>query len=224
MTVQQFPIYVAHSPKMRERREFMESQFERHQIKEFEFVTDFELPEIKSRRLREIKLNRKLKNILRGKFFAINDGEFSLFLKHLEIYRRIIKHNQPFALVLEDDAVFSEDFNLQFRRAIEVLPQAFDFLFLNEEIYLPDTPRRKLSDFNDFLQQATFGKTSVSFVISKNACEKALESAFPISLPIDHYHNFIIQKYNLKTFWVKEGFVKNGSLKGLFKSGLDNKK
>ena len=64
-------------------------------------------------------------------------GEIGCFISHLRIYETIIKANIPYALIMEDDAIFSKYFIVKFLSILRQLPSTIDILFIGGR-FTPD--------------------------------------------------------------------------------------
>lgn len=100
-----FKVYYINLDKSLERRNFMENQF----IKLKTPITRF--PGIYGKDLEKtiLKSNKKKHKIL-AHYPLPNDGEVGLTLTYLDLWKKIAKQNESFALILEDDALLSDSF------------------------------------------------------------------------------------------------------------------
>ena len=57
-------------------------------------------------------------------------GERGVFISHLRIYQNIIEHNIPFALIMEDDAIFCKDFYTRCLNVLCDIPNTTDILYI----------------------------------------------------------------------------------------------
>ena len=74
--------------------------------------------------------NELEKEIDMYKTFKIKPGEKGCFISHLRIYEKIINENIDYALIIEDDAIFCENFNVKFQLFINELPADFDIAYI----------------------------------------------------------------------------------------------
>lgn len=61
---------------------------------------------------------------------TLTAGEFGVYCSHREIWYKMVQENIPYALILEDDSVFSANFREQFLNTISTLPSYWDFVYL----------------------------------------------------------------------------------------------
>jgi GR25 family glycosyltransferase involved in LPS biosynthesis len=55
--------------------------------------------------------------------------ERGCFLSHLRIYKMMVDHNTPSAMIFEDDAQFSDQFEKKMKRLLEFLPKNWELVY-----------------------------------------------------------------------------------------------
>jgi GR25 family glycosyltransferase involved in LPS biosynthesis len=63
-------------------------------------------------------------------------GEEGVRLSHIELLNKSIKNNEKSLFIFEDDVEFSESFNEDLHRALNVVPDNFDMLYLGASHHL----------------------------------------------------------------------------------------
>ena len=63
-------------------------------------------------------------------FKSLMPGERGVFISHLRIYKDIIDKNIPYALIMEDDAVFCNDFIMKYEQVMKDAPSDMNILFV----------------------------------------------------------------------------------------------
>ncbi len=119
-----------------------------------------------------------------------NKNEIGCFLSHIKTYETFLKSDAEFALVLEDDMVFQEDFPSIVTHIINSNAK-WDFVKFNTA-----KPRRKLDisvhDFsignNKYAMTANlFPRTkSGAYLINRKAAKSILSNAMPMTVTFDH--------------------------------------
>lgn len=65
----------------------------------------------------------------------LNNGEIGCFQSHVDIYKLAKKEGWDKVLILEDDALFSPDFNNRFEKTYPNVPDDWDMLYLGQWNY-----------------------------------------------------------------------------------------
>jgi glycosyl transferase family 25 len=155
-----------------------------------------------------------------NRFVKITNSEISLFLKHIEIYRKIVD-DTGITLVFEDDAVFVDNFKYLLNDYLINLPENFDVIFACES--------SNLHIFGNVINKYYYSyncSRGTGFYIINNKCIRKIldkfeqDSVNKISYAIDWYFNKIIPELNLSVYWTEPTIVYQGSETGLFKSSL----
>jgi glycosyl transferase family 25 len=115
-------------------------------------------------------------------------GEIGCALSHLKIYRKIVEDNIDIALILEDDAVLSNNINTALKDI-----EAFDeksykpalFLLTKVEKYISSFPKR-LEYIN--LYRFHKGWFKAGYVINLKGEEILLKRLYPMNGVADHWH------------------------------------
>ena len=101
-----FPVYVINLPRAKQRRADILSRLQTANVK-FEFVDA-----VDGENLDMNSINHRLQN------HNLTAGEIGCFLSHYSLYQRIADEKIPFALILEDDTAWDNDF---FATALQVV-------------------------------------------------------------------------------------------------------
>jgi len=158
-------------------------------------------------------------------FVNLHDSEISLFLHHIECYKKIIENDTiDFALIFEDDALFNSSFYETLKKYMIHLPNDWDMLFIGDgaNLHVPDNILKICKNCNIFRGYSS--RCSDSYLISKKCALKFMNiinnKNFSCNLPIDHWFNFIMKAENLKVLWAEPTIVTQGTENGIFKSSL----
>jgi GR25 family glycosyltransferase involved in LPS biosynthesis len=129
-------------------------------------------------------------------------GEKGCFISHIRIFKDIIKHNIPFAIVFEDDIILCEDFKNKLEIIINEMPQNTQILYfggrLNPDFRMEEHTCTKITenivahnkinwiyrDWNNH-DRCTFG-----YIISNTLAKtfiKYFENNVDINVPLDHW-------------------------------------
>lgn len=140
-------------------------------------------------------------------------GELSVSISHLNVYKRILKENLNYSLILEDDAILCENFidyiNLLFEEVDD-----YDFIFLSSCCNLNTT-----KNTNKFLYESNLSRCATGYIVSNKKLKEVLEISPTISTPIDAHLNHIKPLINLKFAWSEPTIITQGS-EGVYQSNL----
>lgn len=195
-------IFVPHWSPLTQRKKHIESLFQRYKIDAYEFITDYDAESIDPKLIDEKFDSLKVKL-----------GEISLFLKHIQICKTIIKYNLPRAIAFEDDVSFVFDPNqidfwsvydsiigkLLNNLAQEGKPQP-DFIFMGDGCKLHAPVSTTGTGSFQFVPTKQ-SRCTDSFVISQNGAKALVkfyenystfnQNSTKIDKPIDHFMNFV---------------------------------
>lgn len=156
---------------------------------------------------------------------SVDNTNIAISLSHFYCYKEII-NNYDYALILEDDAIFNNVFSRALRFYMQHLPSDWDMLFLGDGcgMHIPKNILQKNKNCHIFRNNRS--RCTDSYLVSKKCAEKInaeIESdGFMCNLPIDHWLNIVINKYNLKVFWAEPTIVTQGSQQQLYYSSNGN--
>lgn len=160
------------------------------------------------------------------KFTKISDSEISLFLHHLECYKKIVEYNYDYALILEDDAIFLDKFYIKLQQYIYDMPNDWSMLYLGEGNFT--IPKEVFNKFkglvNIFRKPDNLTKYTECYIIKNTTCKKFIEQFNnenePINMAIDHYLNKFIHTNSLKAFIGEPQLACQGSINNKFYSSI----
>lgn len=184
-------IYVINLPRSTKRRKMIESNLNKLGL-------DFEIFEaVDGRALPKDKLNNYFdKDFLKNKPDYYSPGVAGCTLSHFELYKKITKEKVESALILEDDAIISDDLP-------EILPQLENQLRRDEIImlYYQAFCQMKISfssivpalnkKYNLYQVNELYGLGStVCYMISYEAAKRLAEGLYPLSTAADDWPKF----------------------------------
>jgi len=216
-------IYICHYSPLKERHTHMIEQCKKYNLEEkLDFITEHDREKISKENLQLFNIN-KLKLC-----------EISLFLKHIQSMKEILKDKNPYGIIMEDDVIFKENFVNNFDKIMKIIPNKFDILytgffpFLNEYInktgieHPTKTSLNKVGEFYCMNNISVFpwtgnNKGTDFYIISKEGCAKFLvfieqckKNNIQIELPIDHcMGQFFYKKGNV--YWTNNEITLHGS-------------
>ena len=118
--------------------------------------------------------------------------EISLFMKHITAMKKIIKSEQPYGIIMEDDVIFKDNFLDNFNHIMRTVPNDFDVLYVGFFQYMAHFKRRNIrshpipihaesiGSFKNMTNTIVFpwtynNKGTDFYIISKKCCSMFLE-------------------------------------------------
>jgi GR25 family glycosyltransferase involved in LPS biosynthesis len=145
-------------------------------------------------------------------------------MKHRECYNRIAESTEDYNLILEDDAVFGDDFDKNLAEYLSQLPEDFDMFFISHGC----GTHMKYNNKNNVMRRniySRFGCTrGMDAYFVSNNCAKKLNQYFKenpmINEPADGLINTVARKLGLVVYWGEPTIVHQGSETSMFNSSL----
>jgi GR25 family glycosyltransferase involved in LPS biosynthesis len=117
-------IFIVHYKKLTDRRRVIENSLNGYNITNYEF--------------REKYQREYLTDEIKNKYFVFNNlsplnnlssAQICITIEHIEIFREIIENNyKGWCLILEDDALFSNNFVTKLNKLLENVPHDAEYL------------------------------------------------------------------------------------------------
>jgi hypothetical protein len=131
-------------------------------------------------------------------------------LEHVRIYREIQTNNSDYHLILEDDAVLSDNFKQKLFNTIENLPNDWDVVYVSSGC--ENRPVIRSLDGSNFAKIETKTSwTANGYLVKKETAKKFIDNIRPMILPIDFELNFLQNYLNMNVYWLVEPIVFEGS-------------
>lgn len=173
--------YIVHYEPLTERKRYLDEVLN-DISNNFEYIisnkeTDGEI-------LRNIDEHYKYDERILTKKIQVN--ELSVSVSHLKIYNDILEKKYNLCLILEDDAIITDDFKT---KMIEILKEDighYDFIFLSSCCGI------KIEKQNEFNIQTCYASKCVSgYLVNSKKLKDVLTYSKPISTNIDNHLNII---------------------------------
>tara|TARA_Y100000768_G_C23886703_1_gene637982 strand:- start:317 stop:1057 length:741 start_codon:yes stop_codon:yes gene_type:complete len=183
-----FKVYIINLKQSKERRESILREVSKQNIKNFQLIEAVDGNELNNKELDLYTFkNKKNYNPWSPK---LTYSQIGCALSHIKIYKDFIKSNYEYALILEDDAIFLDNFstnlqkfilsNLKFKKQILLLSELKEFL---------KTPIDNIEKYE--VVNVTNAFFTHSYFINKEAARSLIEFNFPIKTWAD---NFVLFK------------------------------
>ena len=136
----------------------------------------------------------------------LTKGEISVSISHFDVYKKILEDkNINNALIIEDDALFTENFLENLQEIFNELSDEYDMCFISECCNLHTN---KIDGKLTYLSKTS--RCTSGYIVNKK-CLKLIVNTIPFQYPIDWHLNYINEKLNLKYFWSEPCIILQGS-------------
>jgi len=210
-------IYIVHAKKGYEFHEARIKKLFTDLGLQFEFVTDGDpscfTPEL---------LNKYFSEDIRD---VLADGILSCTLNHILSYEKLVKNNNRYALIFENDPFFIGDFISKIEKvAGEANSLQPGFMISLENTQL-EFPSFKTIKKNKVLYPATHGRCAGAYMMDLQAAKNILKDleTNKCRQVIDWWHNDLIDRGVVKMYWAHPPLTEQGSHNGLLSGGISTK-
>ena len=113
---EKFKIYVVNLKKDKDRRKNIINEIEKQNIKDYEIIDAINGNELNDKELNNASY--KDKNLINPWNIKMSPSQVGCALSHIKIYKKFIETEYNLALILEDDAVFVQNFSEEIKKLI----------------------------------------------------------------------------------------------------------
>ena len=208
-------IFVVHYHKLKERKNNIINQLNNNNL-QAEFVEQYD-----RETLNEVDKNIFTKNV--------NPGNMAITLSHLYCYKEI-SEKYDYGLILEDDAIFDNNFHLNIIKYMKQLPDDWDMLFLDNccNLHIPNTNSRT-NIYKKGLYPTYWGgkgatKGTGCYLISKKCASKITynienyyyTSIIKINDQVDFWLNYVFRRNKFSIYWAEPTISSQGTQNGMY--------
>lgn len=186
-------IYICHWKKLKERKNNILELLEEQNLKNFTFIENYDKDTWDIFELKK-KFPYAFQKTPSGRF--LNEPEISLLLKHYYIMQELVSSDSSYALVLEDDAVFCDNFLINLKQYFNQLPKNWDLVWVGTCCNLHS---KYVEGKNIYFEKSS--RCTHAYLISKECASKILNNRHKITEAIDYCFNFFIQDLSLNNYW-----------------------
>lgn len=164
-----------------ERKDFMESQLSNLQIPFLRFlaVNGKKLPKNIS------QINPEDFSKCHGR--EVRPGEIGCYLSHIGALNKFLESDAKFALILEDDALISEEANNLISKVIDEYQDGdWDFLKLQSRRKTKNIKIRKIDNKYSFAICFTRSTGATAYIVNRFGAKQMVDKLLPIETPYDH--------------------------------------
>jgi glycosyl transferase family 25 len=211
-------VFVIHYKKLMKRKHCIIRQFNTYNIKNYEFI------EIDRDELTNEHMN-KFEGIPRS-----NKAGMAISLSHYYAYKEIAEKYDN-ALILEDDAIFSDNFMESLSKYLTELPEDYDMLFIGDgcKFHIQNhmlVPGKYI--YERGVHKTSWGgggatRCCDSYIVSKKCAKKMNECVSNLNnkineCAIDWWLNNNAKYNEFKVYWAEPTIVTQGSQNGLYET------
>ena len=187
--IEEFKIYVVNLKRDNARRKNIINEIEKQNIKNYEIIDAIDGNELSEQELNN--LSYKDKNLINPWNIKMSPSQVGCALSHIKIYKKFIKTDYNYALILEDDAVFIQSFNEDLKKLIlKNITDKKQILLLSELKEFFSKPIDKNNSYE--IVNVTNAFFTHSYIINKEAAKSIIKFNYPIKTIADNFVFFKI--------------------------------
>lgn len=226
-------IYIVHYTKLKDRYNHISNFFDSCKIP-YEFILDNDqedlTPEIldqyyKPNKEEYEKRISTLWDVNIHKFRYLNKAEISCTIKHITAIQKIATECTNYGLILEDDAIFYDNFNKRFNECLKQTPDDWDSIFLGDgcgdNFKSSKLLNSKKVNENIYLMPHPATNCAEAYLLKPSIASKIVNSIIPFQNVSDWEIAYQLYLHDAKTYWWNPSLVTQGSRNGKFESTLD---
>lgn len=197
-------IYVCHYTKLIERVPILNNELSKYSL-EVDWVTEYDKEDINIEDIKSKMINIDKPLGLGGihEHRNLRLSELSLILKHNYAFEDIVKNNYKYALILEDDVVFSDDFINRFNYQMSDFDTDFDLIWIGTCCDL------KASNVisGKYLYNHPGSRCTHAYIISNKCAIKMIEFLKINNYPMDFAFNRAIMELGFNNYWMEPALI-----------------
>lgn len=186
---EKFKIYVVNLKKDKDRKKNIINEIEKQNIKDYQIIDA-----INGNELNDMDLNNasyKDKNLINPWNIRMSPSQVGCALSHIKIYKKFIETEYNLALILEDDAVFVQNFTEELKKLIiKNIKYKKQILLLSELKEFFSKPIDKNNSHE--IVNVTNAFFTHSYVINKEAAKSLIKFNYPVKTIADNFVFFKI--------------------------------
>lgn len=186
---EKFKIYVVNLKKDKDRRKNIINEIEKQNIKDYEIIDAINGNELNDKELNNASY--KDKNLINPWNIKMSPSQVGCALSHIKIYKKFIETEYNLALILEDDAVFVQNFSEEIKKLIiKNIKYKKQILLLSELKEFFSKPMDKNNSHE--IVNVTNAFFTHSYIINKEAAKSLIEFNYPVKTIADNFVFFKI--------------------------------
>lgn len=215
MNLHELPFYVCHCKKLEERKVLMESELEKIGVTNATWILDYDGDELEDNYEQEIldtslwdeRMNLPTYSSA-PPFRVLAKPVASLVMKHREAYRKFLETDSDYALISEDDSIFSDNFVDDFNKIMKELPEGADIVHICGGC-CGQMPFGAKED--KYFYKKNESRGTGLYLVSRKAAELIEYGLEKFCGPIDFEINYFILMERLNSYWLHPLLAEQGS-------------
>ena len=221
--------YILHCKTLTERLNFIQNQLDKHNFSNVEWFTKYDANELTEEDLKNfyagVRPEVYMSKVVSGGWNPIgieprklSPAEISLTIKWGKLLQKNGTGDDPYVLVLEDDAILCNNFTEHFDRYLNQTPLNWEVIYLGDgaNLHAPNVQPEKLA----YRMQHPASRCTDSVLITKKGAEKISKNYFPFDHVVDWEIGYQQKAENVIVYWWEPTLVTQASQNGIFKSTL----
>ena len=201
-----FEINIVHYKELKERKQKLENELEKHNIK-YSFIDNFDRKSLTKEELSKFTDD-------------INNAYKANFLTHIKCFQNLLLSNNEYILIMEDDSLPKKNFYKKINKYLDELPKDFDLFYVSEgksNFRIPINKRRPFQNiYKKENTQTIWGghgatKFADGYFISRKCAQNLVNEFniedYKIDTSIDWWKNEMIEKHKLTVFWAEPPLI-----------------
>lgn len=220
--------YILHYSKLNDRRKRLESELSKYNI-QADWILDFDQEYLTESMINESydkskeSYNKKINptyGLRTTPHRLLNIAEISCTFKHREAIKRISIECDNYGLILEDDVVFCNDFDIHFNTFMKSTPDDWDAIFMGScaNLHVPSSILKNSQTAYRIAHPSSRGGDS--YLLKRDLAQKITESMKTFVTISDWELSYQLYLHDAKTYWWEPSLIAQGSECGLYKSTL----
>jgi len=187
--LEEFKVYIVNLKHSTERRRNILIELEKQNIKKFQIVDAIDGKKLQDKDLKNFTCNSDKEYNSLGQKLTLS--QIGCALSHIKIYEDFIKCDESYALILEDDATFLDNFsdslqkliikNFKYKKQVFLLSELKEFV---------KKPIDKIDNYE--IVKVTNAFFTHAYLINKEAAKTIMKFNFPIKTVADNFVYFKI--------------------------------
>lgn len=226
-------IYIIHYTKLTERYNKISKFLDACKVP-YEFITEYDKENLTDEIIEkfysknENEFNTKIRSLWDNdihKYRILNLSEISCAIKHISAIKKISEECKNYGMIIEDDVVFHNNFNLDYFKCMENTPEEWESIFFGEgcgERFQEEiiSQNKRIND-NVFLIKPPASNCAEAYLLKTETASK-ISKNIPCHIAFDWEIAYQLHILNSPTYWWYPSLVKQGSKDGTYKSSLNN--
>lgn len=193
-------IYLCHYTKLIERVALVKNQLDKYKISP-QWILEYDKEDLDKDELIKILPHFDKEMSLFGGSRKLRQSEISLLMKHYFAWCDMVEKNIENAIIFEDDIILCDNFLERFNIQIENIDNDYDIIWIGSCCNLH-------ADFKGtHLIPHKGSRCTHAYMISNKCAKKAIDNFRINNYPADFYFNFLIEKLDLKNYWMEPDLV-----------------